>query len=309
MCPGDDVEGYYLLKKVSSRVTSAGKPYLNMTLSDTSDFVEAKCWDYSGPIAEQDEGKIVKIRGNVSEFNGSNQITVERIRLADEKDLYEYNIADIIPTAPIDSVRELEYVQNLISTMTDEEYKLISQEMVEKHLEAFGNLPAAKSVHHSFVSGLLMHTANMLRIADFLATDIYPDTIDRNLLIAGTLLHDFAKEKEYLLSEYGLVTEQSTKGVLLGHLTMGSEEIGQVGKELGVSDEKIMLLQHMILSHHGQPEFGAAVKPCIAESELLSYIDMLDSRMEIYKENYDKMEDKTFSQKDIFSLGKRIYKH
>lgn len=306
MSPGDDFEGYYLLTQASVKTSSNGRPYLNVTISDAGGSIDGKQWDYSGSINQSDEGKIVKIRGDVQDYKGNNQITIRKIRLATAEDPYE--ISDIIPTAPIDSVKELEYIRALIESLDDPEYRKICEYMLDRHVTVFGRLPAAKSVHHSFLSGLLMHTANMLRIADFLSTDIYPETVNRSLLIAGTLLHDFAKGREFSVNELGTVTGTTPDGLLLGHLVMGAEEIGQLGKELEISSEKTVLLQHMILSHHGKPEFGAAVIPCIAESELLSYIDLMDSRMEIYAEHYEKMEPGETSSR-IFSLEKRIYRH
>ena len=152
-----------------------------------------------------------------------------------------------------------------------------------------------------------MHTGNMLKIADQLA-ELYADTVDRDLLLAGTLLHDFAKEEEFTFSELGLVTEYSLKGKLLGHLAMGAQEIAEIAKELNVPEEKSVLLQHMILSHHGEPEFGAAVRPQCAESELLALIDLIDSRMEIYRETFASVPAGKFSQR-IFALDKTIYHH
>ena len=179
--------------------------------------------------------------------------------------------------------------------------------MLRRHGERFREIPAAKSVHHSFINGLLMHTGNMLKIAECVAS-IYKETVDRDLLLAGTLLHDFGKEAEFEFSELGLVTDYSLKGKLLGHLTMGAEEIGEVGKELGLPQEKIVLLQHMILSHHGEPEFGAAVRPQCAESDLLSMIDLIDSRMEIYRETFQTVPAGSFSGK-VFALDRSIYHH
>jgi len=179
--------------------------------------------------------------------------------------------------------------------------------MLKRKGEMLCTIPAAKSVHHSFVGGLLMHTLNMLRLADFLS-NLYAETVDRSLLLAGTLLHDFSKAEEYNLSALGLVTDYSLKGQLLGHLVMGAREVADVAGELGVSEEKSILLQHMLLSHHGQPEFGAAVLPQCAESELLYLIDSVDSRMEIYQEAMDETPVGTFSKK-IFALDKRIYHH
>ena len=306
MNPGDEVEGFYVLKSASKRVTSTGKPFLNISLADAGDVIEAKVWDYSGPIGEADAGKIVKIRGAVQEYKGSSQISVERIRLATEND--SYDLSAIVPTAPIDSIQEIEFIRKLITGIEDRDYRTVCNEMLDRHIASFGRIPAGISVHHSFLSGLLMHTGNMLRIADFLATEIYPYAVDRSLLLAGTLLHDFAKEREYVITELGLMTDRTVEGMLLGHLYMCAEEVGSVGIELGIPDEKITLLKHLILSHHGEPEHGAAVIPCTAESELLSYIDLIDSRMEIYAETFEKLDKGKVSDK-IWALEKKIYNH
>ena len=147
----------------------------------------------------------------------------------------------------------------------------------------------------------------MLRTADFLA-GLYPEVIDRSLLLTGTLLHDFAKEREFVFSDLGIVTEYSTAGQLLGHLVMGAQEVADVARELAIAEEKSLLLQHLLLSHHGEPDFGAAVRPMCAEAELLSLIDAVDSRMEIYRETYDTMEPDTFSPR-IFALEKKVFRH
>ena len=147
----------------------------------------------------------------------------------------------------------------------------------------------------------------MAHIAEYLA-DVYADVVNRDLLVAGTILHDVAKCDEFITSPLGLVTEYSVKGQLLGHLVMGAEEVALAARELGTPEEKSILLQHMLLSHHGEPEFGAAVRPVCAESELLSMIDLIDSRMEIYKETMDETEVGGFSKK-VFALDKKIFRH
>jgi len=146
-----------------------------------------------------------------------------------------------------------------------------------------------------------------MELAQYLA-GLYEKVIDRSLLLAGTLLHDIAKLQEFVVSALGVVTEYSVKGQLLGHLVMGAQEAAQIAKELQIPEEKSILLQHMLLSHHGQPEFGAAVVPMCAEAELLSYIDNIDAKMEIYRENLEKTQPGTFSNR-IFALEKRIYNH
>lgn len=305
MSIGDEVDGYYILKSAFPKVTTTGKPFLSASFSDKTGAIEAKVWDYAGPIDASDEGKVIKMRGEVSEYRGTPQITVSQIRLATEQD--RYDVSALVPVAPIDTDEELERIKALVATMDDRDYRAICEEMLSRHEEEFKKIPAAKSVHHGFLSGLLMHTGNMLRLADFLS-GIYPEVIDRNLLLAGALLHDFSKAVEFTFSQLGLVTNYSVKGQLLGHLVMGAQEVAQAAADLGIPQDKSVLLQHLILSHHGEPEFGAAVKPICAESELLSYIDMIDSKMEIYRENFEQIPVGEVSGR-IFTLDKRIYHH
>lgn len=305
MALGDDVEGFYILKAAYPKTTANGKPFLSATLSDKTGAIEIKVWDYTGPIASADEGKVVKVRGNVSEYRGTPQITVGRIRLADEND--QYDVSALVPVAPIDVDATMDELKELIASIKDEDYRKVCQIFLEQHYDAWKNTPAAKSVHHGFLSGLLMHTTTMLKNADFLA-GLYGDIIDRSLLLAGTFLHDFGKQQEFTLSQLGLVTDYSVKGQLLGHLVMGAQEVAKLAAVIGTPEDKAVLLQHMILSHHGEPEFGAAVKPICAESELLSQIDMIDSRMEIYRETLQDLQVGEVSNR-IFALDKRVYRH
>ena len=288
---GDAIEGFYLLRSAQSKITSTGKPLLILTLADRTGAVE---------------GKVVKIRGNVGEYRGSVQITVDRIRLAAEGD--PVDPASLVPEAPIAQDAAMAEVRRYLSSIQDPDYRAAAEELLRRHGEDFPLIPAAKSVHHGFRMGLLMHTGNMLKIADFLA-GLYPEVIDRSLLLAGTFAHDLAKAREFQLSELGLATDYTVAGQLLGHLVMGAQEAAEVTKALGIPEEKGMLLQHLILSHHGEPEFGAAVKPACAEAELLSYIDGIDSRMEICREALAETETGRFSER-IFALdGRRMYRH
>lgn len=300
-----ELEGFYILKDASAKTTAAGKPFLSGVLSDITGSVEMKVWDYTGPVGASDIGKVVKIRGVVTDFKGSLQVNVSRIRLASAAD--SYDTASLVPAAPIDPEAELQEVYALVAQIGDSEYQSVCRTMLERHIDEFRTIPAAKSVHHGFTSGLLMHTSNMMKLADFLA-GLYPDALDKDLLLSGTLLHDFAKAREFAFSELGMVTDYTVNGNLLGHLVMGAQEICDVCRELNVSEKKSVLLQHMILSHHGKPEFGAAVIPQCAEAELLYYIDCIDSRMEIYAETLASLPEGSFSPR-IFALEKRIYNH
>ena len=136
----------------------------------------------------------------------------------------------------------------------------------------------------------------------------YKDFINRDLLLAGTILHDIGKIKEFDLSQLGLVSQYSVQGQLMGHLVIGAQEVALAAKECGVPEGKSMLLQHLLLSHHGEPDFGAAIRPVCAEAFLLHSIDAMDARMETYREQLDKMETGEVSNV-IPVLGTRVYKH
>lgn len=307
MAPGDNIEGFYILKDASIRTTSNGKAFLAGALSDSTGVIDLKVWDYTGPLGtdKNDIGKVIKVRGEVGEFKGSRQFSAALIRLADAND--QYNISELVPTAPISASETFAKVKEMINSVQDEDYRKIALDFLSRHTDSFRNLPAAKSFHHAFLHGLLMHTSNMMKLADFLA-GLYSEVINRDLLITGAFLHDMAKDREFVTSPLGLVTDYSAKGQLLGHLVMGAQEVAVTAERLGVPEEKSILLQHLILSHHGEPEHGAAVVPCVAEAELLAYIDGIDSRMEIYAEQMAEMDPGDISQR-IPALEKRIYKH
>ena len=201
----------------------------------------------------------------------------------------------------------MEEVRRLVASLADEDYRRVAEAMLERHGESFATIPAAKSIHHGFRAGLLMHTLNMLRAADFFA-ELYAEVIDRSLLLTGTLLHDMAKDAEFSFSALGMAVDYSTRGQLIGHPVMGAMELEAIARELGTPEEKALLLEHMLLSHHGEPEFGAAVQPMCAEAELLSCLDRADSRMEIYAEALPEVPQGGFSAK-IFALDRKIYHH
>ena len=302
---GDDIEGFYLLNDPVIRTSTNGKPYLAAKLSDSSGSIDLKFWDYSGTIGTEDSGSIVKIRGTVSEYRGTLQLTANRIRLAGGEDVYDESA--LIPVAPIQAGETIRDIRAMIDSLTDEDLKAVCRWMLREYEQDLLRIPAAKSIHHGFIHGLLMHTHNMMRTADFLA-GVYRGVVDRDFLLAGTFLHDIGKIYEFDLTPLGLVKEYSFEGQLLGHLVIGADMVSRACDELGVERGKSVLLQHMLLSHHGTPEHGAAVVPKTAEADLLSYIDLIDSRMEIYRETLEDLRPGEFSD-NLFALGKKIYNH
>ena len=302
----DEVQGFYLLKSAYAKTNKNGKPFLSAVLEDASGSMDAKLWEYdNSTVSEQDAGRIVYVTGTVTEFMGALQLRINALRLRRPEEAVD--LTALTPSAPIDADAVLGRVWQLVESIEDDDYRAIATMMLQRREQDFRSIPAAKSVHHGFVGGLLMHTANMLGQADFLSR-LYGPTINRSLLLAGTLLHDFGKMKEFSFSELGLVTEYSTEGQLLGHLVIGAEWVAAAARKLGIPEEKSLLLRHLILSHHGEPEFGAAVVPVCMESELLHLIDKIDSRVEIYRKAFEEVPVGAFSSR-IFALEHRVYHH
>lgn len=302
----DEVQGFYLLKSAYAKTNKNGKPFLSAVLEDASGSMDAKLWEYdNSTVSEQDAGRIVYVTGTVTEFMGALQLRINALRLRRPEEAVD--LTALTPSAPIDADAVLARVWQLVESVEDDDYRAIATMMLQRREQDFRSIPAAKSVHHGFVGGLLMHTANMLEQADFLSR-LYGSTINRSLLLAGTLLHDFGKMKEFSFSELGLVTEYSTEGQLLGHLVIGAEWVAAAARKLGIPEEKSLLLRHLILSHHGEPEFGAAVVPVCMESELLHLIDKIDSRVEIYRKAFEEVPVGAFSSR-IFALEHRVYHH
>ena len=302
------LEGFYVLKSAEVKAATTNKPFLAATLVDATGEISLKVWNYTGAIGKEDNGKVVKVRGMVDEYKDQKQFIAQQIRMATDEDLEagSYKMVDLVPHAPINVYKEKKFILDTIEAMEDKDYKDITREILEIHMDNFETCPAAKSVHHSFLNGLLMHTANMLKQGKALA-EIYGNAINNDLLFAGIILHDIGKLDEFMLNDLGLVSEYSIEGSLLGHLTMGAQEVYITGCDLGIDREKLMLLQHLLLSHHGNPEWGAAVTPKCAEAFLLHYIDMIDSKMEIFVEKSAEM--RRGEYKLISGIGLEIYKH
>ncbi|MBQ8304241.1 MAG: HD domain-containing protein, partial [Clostridia bacterium] len=155
--------------------------------------------------------------------------------------------------------------------------------------------PAAFKLHHAVRGGLLMHVLSIVRLAEAVCT-VYP-FVDKDLLLSGAILHDIAKLKEFVVCETGVATGYSVKGNLIGHLAEGAIMVREAAKRLNISEETSNLVEHMLLSHHGEPEFGAAVRPLFLEAELLSELDLMDSRIYEIKEALLNTAEGEFSQK------------
>ncbi len=267
-------DNFWLIKTVEKKVNVKGAAYLDLTVCDRQGELNAKLWDYSELAhGEYFAGDLVKIRGSVTVFNGNSQLRIDKIRHVNAND--GVSVADFVPTAEYSGEMMLGTVMNIIAGVKDEELKKLTYALVKDREKDILHWPAAFKLHHAIRGGLLYHSLSIIKLADAVCA-IYP-SVDKDLLFCGAIVHDLCKIDEFDLSTAGLVTGYSVKGELIGHLVMGAVKIAEKAKELGISEEKSMLLQHMVISHHGEPEFGAAVRPMFLEAEILSQLDKLDA--------------------------------
>lgn len=269
-------EGFCLIKSVETKTTAKGLPYLDMILSDAEGEISAKYWDYNPAAAEPYQaGEIIKVRGTISKYNGADQFRVERIRCANENDAYR--MEDLVKSAEYDGGAMYEELKNAALDIEDAHMKKLVLYLLENSREKLLYWPAAFKLHHAMRGGLLYHTLSIVRLAQNVCT-VYPH-IHKDLLISGAILHDIAKLDEFEVNETGVATGYSVEGNLIGHLAKGAILIDRAAKELAVPEEIAVLLEHMVLSHHGAPEFGAAVRPMLIEAEILSELDLMDARI------------------------------
>ena len=267
-------DSFWLVKTADKKANIKGAAYLDMVLCNRDGEINGKLWDYS-ELAHgvYQAGDLVKIRGSVTQFNGNDQLRIDKIRLVNDNDGVQ--VSDFVPTAEYSGEMMLGQIMNIIAAVKDEDLKQLTYALVKDNEDKLLFWPAAFKLHHAIRGGLLYHTLSIIKIAESIC-GIYP-AIDRDLLMCGAIVHDLCKIEEFDISSAGLAAGYSVKGELLGHLVMGAMKIEAKVRELGINSEKAMLLQHMVISHHGEPDFGAAVRPMFLEAEILSQLDKLDA--------------------------------
>ncbi|MBO5200966.1 MAG: HD domain-containing protein [Clostridia bacterium] len=300
------VDCFLLVKASNKKTSSKGDTYLDMTLADRSGEINAKLWSYDAARhGEYQPGDVVKIRGTVSQYNGADQLRIEKIRHAQPAD--EVDASTLVQSADYSGQAMFDELYGLAAAFGDPDLKSIVTTMLTQHKEKLLYWPAALRMHHAIRGGLLMHTLSIVRLAQRVA-EVYP-FIDADLLLAGAMLHDIAKTTEYEMSPAGLASGYSVKGNLIGHLAEGAMMIRDTAAALGIDSEVVTLLQHMVLSHHGEPDFGAAVRPAFIEAELLSQLDMLDARMFEMREATEGVVNGEFTGKLWGMDNRKLYNH
>lgn len=300
------VDCFGLIKTIDKKLNVKGVPYLDMTICDKDSEINAKLWDYKEELhGEYKVNDIIKFRGQLSQYNGVDQLRIDRLRHVTDQD--NVKIEDFVPSSEYSSEMMLGQIYNILDTFRDNNLKTLTKAIIDDHKEELLYWPAAFKLHHAMRGGLLYHTLSIIKMAQC-ACNVYPN-IDRELLLSGAILHDIAKIQEYDVSQTGVATSYSIKGNLLGHLVMGAMEIHEKAKKLGIDEKTSVLLEHMLISHHGVPEYGVAVRPLFIEAEVLCQLDTLDATVFEMASSISAVEADAFTQRQWALDNRKLYNH
>ncbi len=289
-----------LLTKCTKGSTANGEPYLSLTLEDNSGSIDGKVWNVK-PVTEEKckVGKVVKILANVNLYQGNLQLKINDVV---ELDQSGFDLNEFIKASPINQKELKKSIESTIESINNPILKDVVKTIVTKHQDKIYDYPAASRNHHDFKSGLALHTVGMIELGEKLI-EIYPN-VNRDLLLSGIILHDVGKVHE--LNGF-VATEYTMEGRLIGHISLMHAEVFELANSRGYNDsEEVILLRHMILSHHGEMAYGSPVVPMIREAELLSFIDNIDARMNMIDKAIGDLNQGTFTQR-IFPLENRCF--
>lgn len=275
LIPNEDVTAQFLVLSKEVRQKKTGEPYLSLHLSDRTGEIEAKMWDNVPEVMDTfDRDDFVKIKGRVQVFQNRSQITVHRLRRLQD---HEVEFADYFPCSDRDPEEMFSELQGIVASLENRHLRALLQavfadpEITGKYKVA----PAAKSIHHACRSGLMEHVLSLCTLSKLIAP--HYREIDIDLLLTGAILHDIGKVEEL---SYARSFSYSAEGQLLGHIVIGLRMVGSKIDQLPDFPPKLRtLVEHMIVSHHGELEFGSPKVPVFAEALLLHHLDNLDSKM------------------------------
>lgn len=306
----DKITDFYMVKATGVKQDTNGRSYLDIMLMDNSGEITAKKWDLpdeeAASLSELKEGDLVKVKGQITDWKNQKQIRIEKIRKAAESDGLE--ISDFVKSAPEDPQEMYDFIHKTVEEFEDVHLRTLALRFLDSEKERLLYYPAASKNHHAEMGGLLYHIKRML-MAGMRACEVYT-CLNRDLLLCGVVVHDMEKLNEIESDKNGVSPGYSFEGQLLGHIVQGVREIERMTKEIeGFPREKAIMVEHMILSHHYEPEYGSPKKPLFPEAEMLHYLDIVDARMFDFEEALSKTEPGDFSDR-VFTLdNRRIYKH
>lgn len=272
-------------KQVRSRKDGTGQ-YLALTLGDRTGQIESRMWEnFADAAAGFEQGDVVKVRAEVCRYNGRLQLNLDKLRVASAD---EVELADYVPHTQKDVEELWSTLVRTVDSFSDLSLRALLRSFLDDpaFASAFRQAPAAKSLHHAWLGGLLEHVVSLVGICE-LAARHYPE-INRDLLLTGAVLHDIGKLEEL---SWGTSFDYTLQGQLVGHITLG---IAMIEKKLAALPDfppaLRILVEHMVLSHHGKLEFGSPKLPMTPEAVLLHYLDDLDAKMHMMRSEFARHE-------------------
>lgn len=272
---GQKLETELVVLEASERKTRASKPYLAVVLSDGEQRINGNYWDWTPTSDPIDINTVYVVKAMVSEWQGSLQLNVLDMSLSTDGNLY-----DFMPRSSIDIDYAYNYAVGMASNIPDKQLRHLTLELFKALEGRWRTIPGAKSVHHAYVAGTLIHSLSVAKIAAAISNNI-PEA-NNSLVIAGALLHDLGKLYTYGMN--GVVIDYTDEGQLFEHAFIGAEFVGNFAEDMGIADEKLALLRHLILSHHKNLEYGAVVTPRCLEAYIVHYADAIDATAEQIRE-------------------------
>lgn len=301
---GESFMAFFLIRKIECKVTNGGSKYLDIILGDSTGEITARLWDCTTEDEELTNNILVKVKGSVIEWQGKKQVKIDRIRPVNEED--GVDIREYVPTAPFDPTDMFRELNEYIAKIEDEKLRELVRLIISESGERILTYPAAVQNHHSLRSGLLYHTLTMLKAGEKLM-EIYK-FLNKDLLLAGIILHDIAKLDEISANDLGIASEYTFEGQLLGHIVQGIKRIDKAARSVGLDAEKSIMLEHMLLAHHYEPEFGSPKRPMFPEAEVLHYLDILDARMFDMQKALSQVENGEFTDRQWVLNNRKLYK-
>ncbi|WP_240420723.1 3'-5' exoribonuclease YhaM family protein [Paenibacillus periandrae] len=283
----DEFVGFYLIKELEIKQTNStpAKDYLDIVLCDATGQLPAKYWDASATDKETFFPMgLVRVQGLVQTYREKLQIKIIKIRKATDDD--GVSLTDFIRSAPIRPVDLIYTIKQAMDSIQDKEMHAIVSFCVKKVEDRLMHYPAAKTHHHAYYAGLAYHMVRMLELGQFICRQ--RPFLNPDLLTAGIILHDIAKPEE-MTAQLGIVSEYSVHGKLLGHISMASNWITEAAIlcNIDLNSDRVLALQHMVLSHHNSGEWGSPVQPQIPEAIALHHIDTIDAKLQMVEDALD----------------------
>lgn len=298
---GQHIKTKAYIQHAARNVAKNQKPYLSLTFADTSGNIEGKLWNVTDTqVKLLTVGTVVEFEGVISYYGDRLQVNLSEVHPATG------DIQDLLPASPVDIKPIRDYIEAVVDNMQHDTLQRIVKHFLTKYEDAFYTYPAAKRIHHAYRGGLAHHVEGMLRMAKTMC-DLHPD-VHADLLYTAVIIHDIGKTIE--LTD-AFTPEYSLEGTLIGHISLIQNEFHELRKWFpnGDGPRTLLLLQHMVLSHHGRLEWGSPVTPGILEAQILHQLDTLDANVNAIENALAETDEDAYTA-NLFALdNKKFYKH